>query len=124
MSAQENADEMINNQPPENDDHQSQDENSLPPTTNPGVQVSEALSGYVTRAEMQSYLTVLIQLSRSCRVTSCLRRLSTLHKAMECSFTNLRFHRLYSRTSMVGECNPVRQLLHPLSNLTKVIGSF
>ena len=55
MSAQENADEVINNQPPENDDHQSQDENSLPPTPNQSVQVSEASSGYVTRAAMQSY---------------------------------------------------------------------
>ena len=55
MSAQENADEVFNDQPPENDDHQSQDENSLPPTPNPSVQVSEASSGYVTRAEMQSY---------------------------------------------------------------------
>ena len=31
MSAQENADEVFNDQPPEDDDHQSQDENSLPP---------------------------------------------------------------------------------------------
>ena len=46
---------MFDDQPPENDDHQSQDENSLPPTPNPSVQVSEASSGYVTRAEMQSY---------------------------------------------------------------------
>ena len=28
MSAQENADQVIGDQPPENDDHQSQDENS------------------------------------------------------------------------------------------------
>ena len=55
MSAQGNADEVINDQPPENDDHQSQDENSLPPTPNPSVQVSEASSGYATRAEIQSY---------------------------------------------------------------------
>ena len=55
MSAQENADKVINNQPPDNDDHQSQDENSLSPTPNLSVQYSDALSGYVARAEMQSY---------------------------------------------------------------------
>ena len=55
MSAQENADEVINDQPLENDDQKSHDDNSLPTTPNPSVQVSEASSGYVTRTKVQSY---------------------------------------------------------------------